>query len=100
MNEQQPPLGTIIAKTLQDETFKQQLIADPAAVFKAEGVAMPEGITLRVVADTASVRHLVLPAASLATLSDGELDAVAGGNAYCGTPINVDGVEIHVEFFA
>ena len=79
MSEQRNLLGRIIVKALQDETFKQQLMADPAAVFKAEGVAMPEGITLKVVADTESVRHLVLPTAGKGVLSDSELSVVAGG---------------------
>lgn len=52
MSELQNPLGKVIAKALQDEAFKQQLIADPAAVLKAEGVEIPAGIELKVVADT------------------------------------------------
>lgn len=82
MSEQQDPLGTIIAKALQDETFKQQLIADPAAILKAEGVEIPEGITVKVVADTDSIRYLVLPATSKRVLSEGELAAAAGGASY------------------
>ena len=79
MSEQQNPLGAIITKAMQDETFKQQLIADPAAVLTAEGVAIPEGVTVKVVADTASVRHIVLPAVGRVELSENELERVTAG---------------------
>ena len=77
MGEAHNPLGEVVAKALQDEAFKQELIADPAAVLAAEGVSVPEGVTLKVVADTAEVRHMVLPALS-GRLSDVEL---AGASA-------------------
>lgn len=83
MSEQQNPMGTIITKALQDEAFKQQLIADPAVILRAEGIEIPDGITVQVVADTESVRHLVLPAAGGGRLSDNELEAVAGGDDGC-----------------
>ena len=81
MNEQQNPLGTIITKALQDEAFKLRLLADPAAVLKAEGIEIPKGITLKVVADTENVRHIVLPA--VGALSDDALMGVAGGDSDC-----------------
>ena len=79
MSEQQNPLGAVVAKALQDEAFKQELIADPAATLAAAGVALPAGVTLKVVEDTAQVRHLVLPAAGGGRLSESELAGVAGG---------------------
>ncbi len=85
-NEQKNPMGKIIAKALQDEAFKQQLIAAPAAVLKAEGAEVPEGVTLKVVADTESVRHIVLPAVSGELSEDELVDAVGGSGAHiaCG----------------
>jgi len=84
MNEkqstQQNPLGKIIAKALKDESFKKQLIADPAAVLKAEGIEVPEGKTVKVVADTESVRHVVLPAISGA-VTDDMLESITAGNS-------------------
>ena len=79
MSEKQNPMGKVIAKALQDESFKKQLIADPGAVLKAEGVEVPEGLTVKVVADTESERHIVLPAVGKGQLSDGVLEAIAGG---------------------
>ena len=78
-NAQQNPLDKIIAKSLRDEAFKHQLMADPGAVLKAEGIEIPEGITVQVVADSENVWHLVLPTTVGARLSDEELAGVAGG---------------------
>lgn len=78
MEQEQKQIGDIIVRALQDEAFRQQLIADPKAALKAAGVDVSENITLKVVADTESVRHIVLPAVS-GELTDAELDEVAGG---------------------
>ena len=81
MSEQQNPMGKIIAKTLKDEGFKKQLIADPAAVLKAEGLEVPEGKTVKVVEDTGNVRHIVLPAISGA-VTDEMVASIAAGNSW------------------
>jgi hypothetical protein len=83
-NQQQNPMGKIIAKALKDESYKKKLIADPAAVLKAEGVEVPEGITLKAVADTENTRHIVVPALS-GELSDEEIARVAGGGCIWGS---------------
>jgi len=82
MNEKQNPMGKVIAKALKDEAFKAKLIGDPAAVLKAEGVEIPAGLTLKVVADTESVRHIVLPALS-GKLSDEEISQVSAAGWAC-----------------
>jgi hypothetical protein len=52
----------LIARAWQEEAFKQQLLADPHAAIATEtGRAVPEGIEIRVVEETATVRYLVLP---------------------------------------
>ena len=84
MSEQQNPMGRIVAKALKDEGFKRQLVADPESVLKAEGVAVPEGIRLKVVEDTEQVQHIVLPAAGTCKLTDSELEKVVAG---CDCPV-------------
>ena len=71
----------IIGRSWADEQFRKRLLADPAGVMKAEGITIPPGVSLRVVEDTETVFHFVLPvkAAAAAELSDDELDKVAGG---------------------
>lgn len=84
MSEQGNPMGKIIAKALKDESFKKQLIADPAGTLKAEGIEIPEGISVKVVADSESVRHMVLPAIP-GDVTDEMLESIVAGNSW-GSP--------------
>ena len=69
----------IIAKAWRDPVFKAELIANPAAALKAEGIDVPAGMTVTVVENTDKQFHLVLPPKPTGELSDGALDGVAGG---------------------
>jgi hypothetical protein len=74
----------IIAKSWQDETFKQELLNNPKAVFSREvGQELPDTIELRVVEENPNTLYLVLPAKIDTNLdgelSESELEAVAGG---------------------
>ena len=72
----------VVAKAWADEEYKRRLLADPAAVAAEEGVAIPEGLTLRVIEDLPGVRTLVLPPppAELQAVVDGEERRAASGN--------------------
>ncbi|MEI6530953.1 MAG: nitrile hydratase subunit alpha [bacterium] len=41
--------------------LKQRFMGDPAGVMKERGVVVPDDVSLRVVEDTETVRHIVLP---------------------------------------
>jgi hypothetical protein len=74
----------LIERSLQDESFRQRLLADPHAALEEElGARLPDNIEIRAVEETADTIYLVLPNASPAgeggELSDQELEAVAGG---------------------
>ena len=74
----------LVERSLQDESFRQRLLDDPRGIMEQElGSRMPEGVEVRVVEETADTIYLVLPSASAVgeggSLSDRELDAVAGG---------------------
>lgn len=79
------PRADVIKKALTDAAFKASLLKDPkAAVEKASGAKLPAGVTIKVVEDTASVVHLVLPASSAPAkgeLSENDLGKVSGGVA-------------------
>ena len=79
----------LIERSLEDEAFRQRLLADPRAAIEQElGTQLPESIEVRAVEETPEIIYLVLPSASPigqgGELSDQELDAVAGGMPACG----------------
>ena len=78
MSETGNPMHKVITKCWEDEAFKARLLADPAAMLAAEGVQMPEGVTVNVAVDSEDVRTLVIPLPPTGALSDEELTAVGG----------------------
>ena len=81
MSENNLELGKIIAKAWRDPAFKAELIANPAAALKAEGIDVPAGMAVTVLQNTDKQFHLVLPPVPSDELSDEALDVVSGG--YC-----------------
>ncbi len=75
----------LIAKALTDPRFKAELLQNPAAAIETvTGVKVAAGVTVKIVEDSASVVHLVIPNGlppEHGQLSDGELGKVAGGAA-------------------
>ena len=82
--ELQKAYGKIVVKAWGDEEFKEKLLADPAAVFKDNGIDIPQGVEVKMVeAATEKVVHFVLPPPPTeAELSEEDLDKVAGGMSY------------------
>ena len=76
--------GQIVAQAWSDDSFKQRLLADPAAVMAEQGLMAPADKQVRIVEDTADTVHVVLRARP-DELSDDELDQAAGGAyiAFC-----------------
>ena len=83
----------VFARTMTDPEFKAQFIADPAGVLSAAGVEVPEGLTIKVVENSSSTFHFVLPDPEamtdelLAAASGGSTASTAGtaGTAACST---------------
>ncbi len=72
----------VIMKAMKDKAFRKELIANPNAVIAKElGMAVPEGVSIKVVEDTQTELHLVLPAMNGGggAISDSDLDKVSGG---------------------
>ena len=68
----------VFARTMTDPEFKAQFIADPAAVLTAAGVEVPEGLTIKVVENSSTTFHVVLPDPE--AVSDELLAAASGGS--------------------
>ncbi|MDO9104399.1 MAG: NHLP leader peptide family RiPP precursor [Methylovulum sp.] len=81
MNEEQmQQYSQIVAKCWADAEFKAKLMAEPKATLAAEGIAVPDGVELRVLENTATTINLVLPPPPAeGELSDEDLGAVTGG---------------------
>ena len=71
--------GKMIAKVWRDPAFKAKLMADPHGALKEAGLAVPQGVTVKVVENTDTHHYLVLPPKPTGELSDEALDKVAGG---------------------
>ncbi|MBD2287819.1 NHLP leader peptide family natural product precursor [Microcystis wesenbergii FACHB-1317] len=89
--------GEIVARAWRDEAFKQQLLSNPKAVLTEAGMSVPEGTQLQIVEDTPTLRHLVLPVASAGgslTLSEAELELMAGGDSTVTTTNTIQTAEV------
>jgi len=53
--------GKVVAKAWSDGAFKAKLLSDPRAALAEAGVDVPAGVTVKVVEDTETTWHLVLP---------------------------------------
>ena len=82
MSDIDTQFGKIIAKAWRDPAFKAELIANPAAALKAEGIDVPAGMAVTVLENTDKQFHLVLPPVPSDELSEEALDAVAGGSLF------------------
>jgi hypothetical protein len=72
----------VVAKAWADDAFKAALIADPRATLAQEGIALPAGLTLKVLENTADTLHVILPPPPSAALSDEAVGAVVGAGVY------------------
>ncbi|GAB1392790.1 hypothetical protein MASR1M60_09530 [Rhodocyclaceae bacterium] len=78
MSESALKLQQVIAQCQTDASLKQRFMAEPAAILKAAGVHVPEGVKINVVENTAQEITLVIPA-PVSDVTDDALAGVAGG---------------------
>ena len=79
MDAKENQMQQIITRCRGDEEFKKRLMADPAKIFDAEGVNVPDGVSIRVVEDTDQVRTLIIPPEP-SHLDDDQLNGITGGS--------------------
>ncbi len=78
-DEFQKAYGKLVAKAWSDDEFKAELLSDPMKVFKENSIEVPEGIEVRMVANTADTMHFVLPQEPSDELTDEQLEGTSGG---------------------
>jgi hypothetical protein len=54
-------IGKVIAQAWRDEDFRDKLLATPAKVLREAGLELPKGARIKVVRDTRTLKHIVLP---------------------------------------
>jgi hypothetical protein len=61
--QQGAKIGELIMKASTDKELKAQLLKDGAAVFSENGISIPKGITLKILEDTSTLYHFIIPPA-------------------------------------
>jgi hypothetical protein len=73
--------AAIAERIAEDPSFREALLTDPrSALAELSGVPIPEMVRITIHEESASAIHLVI--ASESSLSDGDLDLVAGGGSW------------------
>ncbi len=81
-------IAKAIARAWRDPEYKAKLLGDPHAALAEAGIEIPEGTQVKVVENTADIRHIVLPVAPEGELSDEEIERLAGGAEIDKKPVN------------
>jgi hypothetical protein len=81
--EQSKKLGEVIKKAWDDEAFMARLLEDATSVLKEQGIQMPEGMEVKAVQNAENLTYLVVPPKPSRSISDTQLDEVAGGTGLC-----------------
>lgn len=71
--------GKMVARAWRDPAFKAKLLADPHAALKDAGIPVPAGVAVKVVENTDTHVHLVLPPKPARELSDEAVERVTAG---------------------
>lgn len=70
----------VVELAWKDAGFKAQLLSDPrAALEQGADLRIPDGVTVKVLEESADTIYVVIPQNPDAELSEEELEAVAGG---------------------
>lgn len=79
-NEVMRKFGQVVARAWVDDAFKHRLLAEPNSVLKEQGLDLPPGVDFKIVENTDKVIYLPLPPTPTDTLSDDQLEQIAGGS--------------------
>ncbi len=83
----------LIAKAMEDESFRKELLENPKSVMESEmakldtEAKLPDEVDIKVIEQPENAIYIVLPTQPNSELSDNELDQVSGGQCslqFCG----------------
>ena len=80
-NTHQKIWAKIVTKAWEDGDYKARLLADPAAILRAEGIELAPGVEVKIAEATENQVWFVLPAQSSGTVIAGE-ERLAAGNFF------------------
>ncbi|MDP5215728.1 nitrile hydratase subunit alpha [Ruegeria sp. 2205SS24-7] len=81
-SDEQAQKDTLFQRVWRDEAFARALDADPRTALAEYGYALPKDLDIRVVRDTAALKHLHIPVAPVeAEVTEAELMGVQGGTS-------------------
>ncbi len=61
----------MVERAWSDDAYKARLLEDSTAVMREAGIDIPDGITVKVVEDTANLVHIIMPPKPQSHGSDG-----------------------------
>lgn len=79
IEQQVARVGALMEASRTNRPLRQRLRTDARAALQDQGLALPPGLEVVALEDTATVWHLVIPASRESELTDAELEAVSGG---------------------
>ncbi len=82
MKNQTAKIEEILKKAAKDSAFREKLIDNPETTLTNEGVALPKGVSVKILENSPGTVHLVLPPFQIDhSVSDEDLENLAGGYA-------------------
>ena len=89
--ENNDPWNRAVVRAIKDPAFKARLVADPVETLREAGVAVPDGVRIKVFENTQDEVHLVLPSNPIGgAITEAELERVAGGMEKHGVCTNLN----------
>ena len=79
MTKHRTQLAELFAACWKDEALKARFMAAPKAVLAEHGMAVPDGLDVKVVENTDNCVHITIPLRPSGDLSDDQLASAAGG---------------------
>ena len=75
-------MAAFLVDCMEDQALRAQAVSDPVGTLAERGIALPEGMDVRMIANSDDTFHFVLPPDPNAVLEDEALAGIAGGSTF------------------